>query len=129
MKPAFCAFLLTAVASVNAHGFLNATIIDGESHIGNYPYGNGSNTDSDPPSAIRRVSDVTPVRGATNSSLGCGLDATAAKLVAHADPGSKISFNCRGPDYVAVRLAAVLVIRDYANSYCLASGRTTLAPC
>ena len=127
MKPAFCVFLLTAVAaSVNAHGFLYGTAIDGENHLGNYPYVNVTNPDADPPSAIRRVRDVTPVKGSSNPNLGCGLNATAAQLVLKADPGSTMQFNCRGLDYATVRLAPALVVLDSADHSCLpTSGRTT----
>ena len=110
MNPAFCAFLLTALAaSVTAHGFLYTLTIDGQRYKGNYPVLRNI-SDVDTPSAIRQVGDIIPVLGATNPALNCGRNATQAPLVANADPGSKLQFNCSGIDFQRVSLAAVLVV-------------------
>jgi len=107
MKPAFYAFPLTAVAAfVDAHGFLSTVSIDGKSYTGNVP---GHPT---APSAIRQVSDVVPVKGATNPNLNCGLDAQAATVVAHANPGSQMAFNCSGQNFAFVRLTARVFALD-----------------
>jgi len=107
MKPAFYAVLLTAVAAfVDAHGFLSTVSIDGRSYTGNVP---GSAT---APSAIRQITDIVPVKGASNPNLNCGLNATQATLVASANPGSHIAFNCSGKNFAFVRHTAVVFILE-----------------
>ena len=107
MKPAFCTFLLTAVASsVDAHGFLSTVIIDGKRCIGNMPNANPN------PSIIRQISGINPVKGASNPELNCGFSAQFATLVADANPGSAMAFNWSGGDFQLVRLSAVLVMLD-----------------
>ena len=107
MKSGFCAFLLTAVAaSVDAHGFLYTVTIDGKRYVGNVPGGSAN------PSVIRQVSDISPVKGASNPDLNCGLSAQLASLVADANPGSAMAFNWSGGDFQHVRHSAVLVVLD-----------------
>ena len=56
-------------------------------HVGNVP-------DRDTkPSVIRQVGDISPVKGASNPALNCGLSAQLATLVANANPGSAMAFN------------------------------------
>ena len=107
MNPAFRAFLLAAVAaSIDAHGFLYTVTIDGKCYVGNVPNGNAN------PSAIRQVSGVNPIKGASNPDLNCGFDAQLATLVADANPGSAMAFDWSGGDFQHVCLAAVLVIHN-----------------
>ena len=107
MKLAFCALFLAAVAaSVDAHGFLYTVTIDGKRYVGNVPNGDAN------PSAIRQVSGVTPVKGASNPDLNCGLGAQLATLVADANPGSAMAFNWSGGDFQHVCSTTVLVIHD-----------------
>jgi len=85
--------LLTTLApAVSAHGFVHQIIIDGTSYIGNPP-----NADQNP-SPLRQVSDVGPVKGATNPNVNCGLNAQLASNVAKANPGSTIQWDWRGGD-------------------------------
>jgi len=124
MKPTFCAIFLAGVAaSVDAHGFLYTVTIDGKRYIGDVPNRNTN------PSTIRQVSNVTPVKGASNPDINCGLSAKIASLVADANPGSNMIFNWSGGDFQHVRLAAVLSYLIRINFSCLTSGRTTQAPC
>ena len=105
MKPTFYAFLLTSVAAlVDAHGFLYTVTIDGKRYIGNVPGGGTS------PSVIRQVSDISPVKGASNRDLNCGLSAQSATLVADANPGSVMAFNWSGGNLQNVCLAPVLAV-------------------
>lgn len=76
-------FLLLPV-SVSAHGYVGSVTIDGKVYQGNVPGGTAN------PSVIRQVSTIDPVKGATNPSLNCGMNATMASDVANANPGSQI---------------------------------------
>ncbi|KAI6139698.1 glycoside hydrolase family 61 protein [Pisolithus tinctorius] len=76
-------FLLFPV-SVLAHGFVGSVTIDGTTYEGNIPGGTTN------PSVIRQVSTIDPVKGATNPSLNCGMNATEASDVANANPSSQI---------------------------------------
>ncbi|KAM6495231.1 glycoside hydrolase family 61 protein [Amanita muscaria] len=84
--------LTTLAPTVSAHGFVHQVIIDGTSYIGNPPNA-AQNT-----SPLRQVSDVGPVKGATNPNVNCGLDAQLASQVANANPGSIIQWDWRGGD-------------------------------
>ena len=75
-------------------------------YVGNLPNGDTNL------SAIRQVSDINPVQGASNPALNCGLSAQLATLVANANPGSAMAFNWSGGDFGLVRFSAVLVILD-----------------
>ncbi|KAI9567868.1 glycoside hydrolase family 61 protein [Boletus coccyginus] len=69
---------------VSAHGYIVSVDIDGQSYPANVPGGDTN------PSIIRQVSTVDPVKGATNSSLDCGINATLAANVGNANPGSQV---------------------------------------
>jgi len=69
---------------VSAHGYIGSVTIDGQSYSGNQPGGTTN------PSIIRQVSTIDPVKGATNPSINCGMNATLAANVANANPGSQI---------------------------------------
>ena len=75
-------------------------------YVGSMPNGDTN------PSVIRQVSDISPVKGASNPALNCGLSAQLATLVANANPGSTMAFNWSGGDFELVRFSAVLVILD-----------------
>jgi hypothetical protein len=82
---------LLAATSAYAHGFLAAVIIEGKEYLGDLPSG------VDNPSIIRQVSDISPVKGADNPDINCGLSAhSPAALVANANPGDTISFDWKG---------------------------------
>ncbi|KAI6026020.1 glycoside hydrolase family 61 protein [Pisolithus marmoratus] len=84
----FLFFLLPV--SVSAHGFLGSVSIDGKTYQGNIPGGTTN------PSVIRQVSTIDPIKGATNPSLNCGMNATMASDVANANPGSQVLVNWVG---------------------------------
>ncbi|KAF9232370.1 glycoside hydrolase family 61 protein [Melanogaster broomeanus] len=69
---------------VSAHGYVGSVTIDGTSYPGNEP---GDNSNS---GVIRTVSTIDPVKGATNPSMNCGMDAALAADVANANPGSQL---------------------------------------
>lgn len=79
-------FALSFAALVNAHGFMSAVVIDGKEYKGPAPNANPD------PSIIRQVKDISPVFGAGNKDINCGLGAANAQLVADANPGSKVEF-------------------------------------
>ncbi|KZV75253.1 lytic polysaccharide monooxygenase [Peniophora sp. CONT] len=88
------ASLALLAPSVIAHGWLSTISIDGTTYTGPSP--------DDAPTkdtVIRQVSDVGPVKGATNPDMVCGLSASLANKQATAMPGSKIDFMwiSRGP--------------------------------
>ncbi|KIJ64015.1 lytic polysaccharide monooxygenase [Hydnomerulius pinastri MD-312] len=80
------AFTLTVLLPVlvSAHGYVGSVTIDGTSYPGNEP-GGATN-----PSIIRQVSTIDPVKGSSNPSLNCGMNATLAANVANANPGSQL---------------------------------------
>ncbi|KAJ3715316.1 glycosyl hydrolase family 61-domain-containing protein [Lentinula raphanica] len=87
---------LAGLPSVFAHGYLAYLgIVDGQSYT-NYT-GNVPNADPNP-SVIRQVSDISPVKGASNPDLNCGLNAQFAEKVASANPGDLLVFDWRGGD-------------------------------
>lgn len=75
---------LTFPVFVSAHGYIGSVTIDGKSYQGNIPGGSTN------PSAIRQVSTISPVKGSSNPSLNCGMNATMASDTANANPGSQI---------------------------------------
>lgn len=75
------------VASAAAHGFVSEITINGKSFKGNTP--GGANKDS----VIRLVSANSPVKGADNPDINCGLDAQKAALMADAMPGDSIEIS------------------------------------
>ena len=91
------ASLALLAPSVLAHGWLSTISIDGTTYTGPSP--------DDAPTkdtVIRQVADVSPVKGATNPDMVCGLSASLANKQATAMPGSKIDFTwiSRGPQNV-----------------------------
>lgn len=92
MKTAALFIPLLAAAYASAHGYVATLTIAGKDYKGDVPNG------ADDPSVIRQVSDVSPVKGADNPDLNCGMKATPAALVADANPGDTISFDWRGGD-------------------------------
>jgi len=102
----FVVLLLTAI-SASAHGYVAEVDIAGKSYKGNVPGGPAD------PSIIFQVSDVSPVKGASNPSLNCGLDATPATLVASANPGDKISFHWKGGGGSNVHLFSSWTLMGY----------------
>jgi len=78
--------VLSLLPSVSAHGFITQVIIDGTTYTGNVP----AALPSDSP--IRQISDISPVKGADNPSLNCGLNAQLATMVVPANPGSVMEF-------------------------------------
>ncbi|KAF8557187.1 glycoside hydrolase [Imleria badia] len=69
---------------VSAHGYIGSVSIDGKVYTGNVPGGTTA------ASIIRQVSTISPVKGATNPSLNCGMNATLAANVGSANPGSQL---------------------------------------
>ena len=78
--------LLSLLPSAAAHGYLTKVTIDGTSYAGNAP--NAKAADS----PIRQISDISPVKGADNPSMNCGLNAQLATMVVPANPGSVMDF-------------------------------------
>ncbi|KAI0816878.1 glycosyl hydrolase family 61-domain-containing protein [Trametes gibbosa] len=89
-RVAVFAALSALVPYVAAHGFISQVAIDGKAYAGNVP------NDYKGPSPIRLVSDISPVKGASNPDLNCGLNAQLAELVAPANPGSTVEFQWSG---------------------------------
>jgi Auxiliary Activity family 9 (formerly GH61) len=85
--------LLAAVQCTTAHGYVKTVTIAGQAYQANYPFG-----DTVVPSGIRRVSDVVPIKGATNPDVECGISAQPAALVLNANPGDLMTFDWRGAD-------------------------------
>jgi len=83
---------LLAAISVSAHGFIDQFTVDGKVFPGNIP------SKATKQSAIRQISDPSPIKGAANPSVNCGTDAKPASLVADANPGSKLTFSWKGED-------------------------------
>ncbi|KAJ3574602.1 hypothetical protein NP233_g1662 [Leucocoprinus birnbaumii] len=93
MKSSISLFVpLLAAASAYAHGYVADIDIAGKDYKGDVPAGDKN------PSVIRQVSDISPVKGATNPDINCGLNASPAALNAHANPGDSIAFDWRGGD-------------------------------
>ena len=87
--PALLVPLLALVPFVAAHGYVGILGVDGTSYNGQEPTEDGQPNDA---SVIRRISTIDPVKGASNPSLNCGQNATAASLVAPTKPGSALTF-------------------------------------
>ncbi|RPD56323.1 hypothetical protein L226DRAFT_469284 [Lentinus tigrinus ALCF2SS1-7] len=82
--------LSAALPHVAAHGYLSQVVIDGVAYAGNEP------NNYQGPSPIRLVSDISPVKGASNPDLFCGLSAQVAEVVAPANPGSNVTLQWSG---------------------------------
>ncbi|KAJ4482072.1 glycoside hydrolase family 61 protein [Lentinula aciculospora] len=92
----YLAICLLVLPCVSAHGYLAYLGIDDGQSYTNYT-GNVPNADPSP-SVIRQVSDISPVKGASNPDLNCGLNAQFAEKVASANPGDLLVFDWRGGD-------------------------------
>nr|VWO95795.1 Cytochrome P450 monooxygenase AKT7 (EC (AK-toxin biosynthesis protein 7) [Ganoderma boninense] len=79
-----------ALPYVAAHGFVSQVVIDGQTYEGNVP------NQYKGPSPIRLISDISPVKGASNKDLFCGLNAALAEMVVPANPGSNVTFQWSG---------------------------------
>ena len=102
--------VFSLLPSVSAHGFITDVIIDGTTYTGNVP----AALPSDSP--IRQISDISPVKGADNPSLNCGLNAQLATMVVPANPGSVMQFYWGDPGNETVSRVPLLFF-------------TTLRPC
>ncbi|KIP01552.1 glycoside hydrolase family 61 protein [Phlebiopsis gigantea 11061_1 CR5-6] len=89
------AVLFAFLPFVAAHGYVSAIAIDGQWYAGNQP------NNYKGPSPIRLVSDIGPVKGATNPDIICGLSAQNAEMVVNANPGSVFSIQWSGGDGVS----------------------------
>ncbi|PIL29992.1 hypothetical protein GSI_07903 [Ganoderma sinense ZZ0214-1] len=87
---ALVAALSAALPYVSAHGFVSQVVIDGQTYEGNVP------NEYKGPSPIRLISDISPVKGASNKDLFCGLNAALAEMIVPANPGSNVTFQWSG---------------------------------
>ena len=98
MLPQFTLALVPILAflpSVAAHGVVTSVVIDGTTYYGNMPSDDdGGITIASP---IRQVADTSPVKGADNPDINCGLSAQFASMVVPANPGSSMEFYWGGP--------------------------------
>ncbi|KAJ7062206.1 glycoside hydrolase family 61 protein [Mycena amicta] len=78
--------------SVSAHGFVHKVWIGDKTFLGNTPQAEPT------PSIVRQISEVDPVKGATNPFVNCGQNAQLAEQVADANPGDSMSFLWTGGD-------------------------------
>ncbi|KZV75257.1 lytic polysaccharide monooxygenase [Peniophora sp. CONT] len=85
-------FISTLVVAQRAaaHGYLGSVAIDGTTYTGPTPSANPDAAKST--SVIRQVADISPVQGASNDDLRCGLSAAAASQEADAKPGSTVEY-------------------------------------
>jgi len=84
---------LSTTLSVSAHGTITLVNIDGTTYAGPQPATNGGPGKS----IVRQLSDLGPVKGASNPDLACGLGAhSPAALVAPAKPGSTVELQWMG---------------------------------
>ncbi|KAI0716126.1 glycosyl hydrolase family 61-domain-containing protein [Cerioporus squamosus] len=90
MRSAVLIALSAALPYVAAHGFVSQVVIDGVAYAGSEP-GNDQG-----PSPIRLVSEISPVKGASNPDLFCGLKAQVAEVTAPANPGSNFTIQWSG---------------------------------
>ncbi|KAI0935511.1 hypothetical protein AcV5_003922 [Taiwanofungus camphoratus] len=87
-------FSLAAATCVSAHGFVSQVIIDGTAYAGNVPSEAADNKAGGSP--IRQISTISPVKGADNPDINCGMGAQLAEVVAPANPGSNVTFQWSG---------------------------------
>ncbi|GJE89425.1 glycoside hydrolase family 61 protein [Phanerochaete sordida] len=83
------------ISLAHAHGYVKSIAIDGQWYAGNIP------NNYKGPSPIRLISDIGPVKGATNPDIVCGLSAQKAEMVVPANPGSVFSVQWSGGDGVS----------------------------
>src|SRR5216684_3138055 len=91
--------LLALLSFVAAHGYVSKVVIDGTTYTGNAPAAKPSD------SPIRQISDIGPVKGSSNPSLNCGLNAQLATMVVSANPGSVMEFYRASPNGAPVRFS------------------------
>jgi AA9 family protein len=91
--------LFSLLSFVSAHGFVSKVVIDGTTYTGNVPAAKPSD------SPIRQISDISPVKGSSNPSLNCGLNAQLATMVVSANPGSVMEFYWGNPGGGNVRFS------------------------
>jgi hypothetical protein len=84
--PAVFVSLLVAVPYVAGHGYVMNLTIAGQLYDGNFPGEQPSQA-----SGIREISDQSPVKGAANPSLNCGLNAQNGSQVLNANPGDNLT--------------------------------------
>lgn len=113
---ALVATLLFFVPAVIGHGYVSILGVDGTSSFnGDEPTEDGQSTQ---PSAIRRISKIDPVKGASNPFVNCGQNATAATLVAPTNAGDSLTFQWEaggGEGVSDMRLSTYPVIVTYAR--------------
>lgn len=78
-------------AMVSAHGYLSQVTIAGKVYQGPSPGSSGGQS-----SIIRQVASNSPVKGATNPDLNCGLSAQPAGQSASANPGDELDIQWVG---------------------------------
>jgi Auxiliary Activity family 9 (formerly GH61) len=101
--------ILTLLPSVAAHGYVSKVVIDGTTYTGNVP--NAQPTDS----PIRQIADISPVKGANNPYLNCGLAAKLATMVVSVNPGSVMEFYWGNPSGTNVSHVSCLFFEPLAN--------------
>lgn len=105
---------------VRAHGYVAQVTIDGKVYVGNVP--NAQPT----PSIVRQINDISPVKGASNASLNCGMGAQKASLVANANPGSQLQILWLDGDGTNVSLFSYIDRKEHQSDV-MCSGHITLA--
>jgi hypothetical protein len=80
--------VLALLPSVAAHGYVTKVVIDGTTYNGNVPAGDGGSNPSASP--IRQIYDISPIKGANNPDMTCGMSAQLASMVVPANPGSSM---------------------------------------
>jgi hypothetical protein len=79
--------LLSLLPSITIHSHLTQVSIDGTSYPGNV------HTVAQPfDSPICQISNISPVKGADNPSLNCGLNTEPATMIVPANPGLVMEF-------------------------------------
>jgi len=86
---------LLAAQHVAAHGYVKTVTIAGTPYQADYPFTDEADS---PPSGIRHVFDVVPIKGAQNPDIQCGIKAQPASLVLSANAGDEMTFDWRGAD-------------------------------
>jgi hypothetical protein len=113
--------LLSLLPSVAAHGYVSKVVIDSTTYTGNIP--NAKPSDS----PIRQISDIGPVKGSSNPSLNCGLNAQLATMVVPANPGSVMEFYWGNPGGENVCFSCSLQAAPFTYaSFRFRSGHITL---
>jgi hypothetical protein len=79
------------ITLVSAHGYVGSVTMEGVPYPGNTPAAAQPTG-----SVIREVSTISPVKGATNPDLNCGMDSEFAEKVASANPGDRIQIGWIG---------------------------------